>query len=149
MKATELETRPSAAKYAVFVDEQLARVRSRIRALDAGRSVMMLGVVTLAYFLVMSAFDLAAGGADDPLVTGKIAGESLVALFQGVCVVLFAVVFGVRFGPDQLARMLLPCLACCLLGGAFGLADGGRGVNSLACAAGYGRGLWPLFWFST
>ncbi len=56
------------------------------------------------------------------LVTGKIAGESLVALFQGVCVVLFAVVFGVRFGPDQLARMLLPCLACCLLGGAFGLA---------------------------
>src|SRR5438874_11029081 len=68
--ATELETKPSVPKYEVFVDEQLARVRSRIRALDAGRSVMMLGVVTLAYFLVMSAFDLAAGGADDPLVTG-------------------------------------------------------------------------------
>ncbi|HJP73350.1 MAG TPA: ABC transporter permease [Pseudonocardiaceae bacterium] len=56
------------------------------------------------------------------LVTGKIAGESLVALLQGVCVVIFAVVFGVRLAPAELARMVLPCLACCLLGGAFGLA---------------------------
>jgi ABC-2 type transport system permease protein len=56
------------------------------------------------------------------LVTGKIAGESLVALFHGFCVVVFAVIFGVRFSPEQLGRMLLPCLACCLLGGAFGLA---------------------------
>ncbi len=56
------------------------------------------------------------------LVTGKIAGESLVAVFQGVAVVVFAVIFGVRFSPEQLARMVLPCLACCLLGGAFGLA---------------------------
>src|SRR5437660_10397408 len=72
MKATasEQETKPSLPKYEVFVDEQLARVRSRIRALDAGRSIMMLGVVTLAYFLVMAAFDLAVKGADEPLVTG-------------------------------------------------------------------------------
>jgi ABC-2 type transport system permease protein len=56
------------------------------------------------------------------LVTGKIAGESVVALFQGVAVVVFAVIFGVRFSPEQLGRMVLPCLACCLLGGAFGLA---------------------------
>jgi ABC-2 type transport system permease protein len=56
------------------------------------------------------------------LVTGKIAGETAVALCQGVAVVAFALVFGVRMGPDQLGRMLLPCLGCCLLGGAFGLA---------------------------
>jgi ABC-2 type transport system permease protein len=56
------------------------------------------------------------------LVTGKIAGETVVALFQGACVVVFAVAFGVRFSPLQLARMLPPCLGCCLLGGAFGLA---------------------------
>jgi len=56
------------------------------------------------------------------LVTGKIVGESVVALFQGACVVAFAVAFGVRFSPLQLARMLPVCLGCCLLGGAFGLA---------------------------
>ncbi|MGH3533326.1 MAG: ABC transporter permease [Pseudonocardiaceae bacterium] len=56
------------------------------------------------------------------LVAGKIAGETLVALFQGGCVVMFAVLFGVRMAPGQLAQMLLPCLTCCLLGGAFGLA---------------------------
>jgi ABC-2 type transport system permease protein len=56
------------------------------------------------------------------LVSGKIAGEALVALVQGCCVVVFAVVIGVRTTPDQLARMLPVCLASCLLGGAFGLA---------------------------
>jgi ABC-2 type transport system permease protein len=56
------------------------------------------------------------------LVSGKIAGEALVALAQGCCVVVFAVVIGVRMTPDQLARMLPVCLASCLLGGGFGLA---------------------------
>jgi ABC-2 type transport system permease protein len=55
------------------------------------------------------------------LVTGKILGETLVALLQGGCVVAFAVVFGVRLAPDQVGRMVLPCLACCVLGSAFGL----------------------------
>jgi ABC-2 type transport system permease protein len=56
------------------------------------------------------------------IVSGKIAGETLVALAQGCCVVVFAVVIGVRMTPGQLARMLPVCLASCLLGGAFGLA---------------------------
>jgi ABC-2 type transport system permease protein len=56
------------------------------------------------------------------LVCGKIAGESLVAVFQGCCVVLAALVFGVGLGAAQLARMAAPCLGCCLLGAAFGLA---------------------------
>lgn len=56
------------------------------------------------------------------LVTGKITGETFVAVLQGGCVVVFAVLFGVRMTPEQLARMLLPCMASCLLGGAFGLA---------------------------
>ena len=55
------------------------------------------------------------------LVAGKICGESLVALFQGACVVTFAAAIGVRLTGGQLAALLLPCLACCLLGGAFGL----------------------------
>jgi ABC-2 type transport system permease protein len=55
------------------------------------------------------------------LVTGKIFGEALVALFQGGCVVAFAAVIGVRITGGQLAVLVLPCLACCLLGGAFGL----------------------------
>jgi ABC-2 type transport system permease protein len=55
------------------------------------------------------------------LVTGKICGEALVAFFQGGCVVAFAAAIGVRISGGQLAALALPCLACCLLGGAFGL----------------------------
>ena len=56
------------------------------------------------------------------LVTGKVAGETSVACCQGVCIVVFAVAFGVRMSPAQLAPLVAPCLASCLLGGAFGLA---------------------------
>jgi ABC-2 type transport system permease protein len=56
------------------------------------------------------------------LVTGKVAGETLVAVFQGICIIGFAVAFGVRMSAGQLAALAGPCLACCLLGGAFGLA---------------------------
>lgn len=56
------------------------------------------------------------------LVMGKIAGETLVALFQGGWVVVFAVAAGVRVSGSQLPALLAACLASCLLGGAFGLA---------------------------
>lgn len=55
------------------------------------------------------------------LLTGKIFGETLVAIFQGGCVVAFAAAIGVRITGGQLDALILPCLACCLLGGAFGL----------------------------
>jgi ABC-2 type transport system permease protein len=56
------------------------------------------------------------------LVAGKVAGETLVALVQGIFITLSAVAFGVRMSPAQLAMLVAPSLACCLLGGAFGLA---------------------------
>ena len=56
------------------------------------------------------------------LVTGKVAGETLVALVQGACIVAFGVAFGVRMSAGQLAALAAPAVACCLLGGAFGLA---------------------------
>ncbi len=56
------------------------------------------------------------------LVAGKVAGETLVALCQGIFITLAAVAFGVRMSPAQLGMLLAPALACCLLGGAFGLA---------------------------
>jgi ABC-2 type transport system permease protein len=56
------------------------------------------------------------------LVSGKVAGETLVALAQGAGIVVFALAFGVRIAPGQLAALAAPCLASCLLGGAFGLA---------------------------
>jgi ABC-2 type transport system permease protein len=56
------------------------------------------------------------------LVTGKVTGETLVSLCQGACIVVFALAFGVRMTPAQLAALLAPGVACCLLGGAFGLA---------------------------
>jgi ABC-2 type transport system permease protein len=56
------------------------------------------------------------------LISGKIAGETLVALVQAGCVAAFALAAGVRLGAGQAAILLPACLACCLLGGAFGLA---------------------------
>jgi ABC-2 type transport system permease protein len=56
------------------------------------------------------------------LLGGKVAGETLVALAQGVLIVAFAVAFGVRIAPARLALLIIPALACCLLGAAFGLA---------------------------
>jgi ABC-2 type transport system permease protein len=42
------------------------------------------------------------------LVTGKVAGETLVAFCQGIFIVGFAVVFGVRMSPGQLGGVLVP-----------------------------------------
>jgi ABC-2 type transport system permease protein len=56
------------------------------------------------------------------LVAGKVGGETLVALCQGMLITLSAVAFGVRMSPGQLTTLLAPALACCLLGGSFGLA---------------------------
>lgn len=56
------------------------------------------------------------------IVAGKVLGESLVALCQGVGIVAFAVLFGVRMNAGQVMALLPACVACCLLGGAFGLA---------------------------
>jgi len=56
------------------------------------------------------------------LLAGKVAGETLVAFCQGIFITFSALAFGVRMSPGQLAMLLAPSLACCLLGGAFGLA---------------------------
>jgi ABC-2 type transport system permease protein len=56
------------------------------------------------------------------IVGGKVLGESLVALTQGIGVVVFALLFGVRMSPAQLGALLPTSVASCLLGGAFGLA---------------------------
>jgi ABC-2 type transport system permease protein len=56
------------------------------------------------------------------LLAGKIAGESLVALCQGVLIVAFALAFGVRMGAGQALTLVGAGVACCVLGSAFGLA---------------------------
>jgi ABC-2 type transport system permease protein len=56
------------------------------------------------------------------LLAGKIAGESAVAVAQGVCIVAFAVAFGVRMTGLQALGLAGTGLASCLLGAAFGLA---------------------------
>ena len=56
------------------------------------------------------------------LIAGKIAGECLVALVQGACVLAFAAAFGVSVPPGKLLTLTLAGLACCLAGAAFGLA---------------------------
>lgn len=56
------------------------------------------------------------------IVTGKVIGESLVALCQGVGIVAFATLFGVHMSPEQVLALIPPSIACCLFGAAFGLA---------------------------
>jgi ABC-2 type transport system permease protein len=56
------------------------------------------------------------------LLAGKITGESAVAVCQGICIVAFAIAFGVRMTGLQVLGLAATGLACCLLGSAFGLA---------------------------
>jgi ABC-2 type transport system permease protein len=56
------------------------------------------------------------------IVTGKVLGESLVALFQAAGIVVFALLFGVRMSVVQVSALVPAAVACSLLGGAFGLA---------------------------
>jgi ABC-2 type transport system permease protein len=55
------------------------------------------------------------------IVLGKISGESLVALAQGVAIVLVGVLLGIRLSPTQLALLVPASIVACLFGGAFGL----------------------------
>ena len=56
------------------------------------------------------------------IVAGKVIGESLVALVQGVGIVVFALVLGVHAAWQQLAWLIPPALLACLYGASFGLA---------------------------
>jgi ABC-2 type transport system permease protein len=55
------------------------------------------------------------------IVIGKIIGEGLVALVQGLGIIAFGLVIGVDLGPPQLLGLLTAGIVACLLGGAFGL----------------------------
>lgn len=55
------------------------------------------------------------------IVIGKILGESAVAIAQGVGIVLFGVLIGVRFDLTQIGRIIPASIAVCLLGGTFGV----------------------------
>ena len=55
------------------------------------------------------------------IIFGKILGESLVALAQGVVVVLFAFVIGVPLSVSQLLGLVPVAVVACLFGGSFGV----------------------------
>jgi ABC-2 type transport system permease protein len=55
------------------------------------------------------------------IVFGKILGESLVALPQGVAVVAFGFIVGIRLSATQLLGLVPVGIAVCIFGGAFGL----------------------------
>jgi ABC-2 type transport system permease protein len=56
------------------------------------------------------------------IVFGKIVGETLVALPQGVAIVIFAMLIRVPIDAAQIAAITVVGLAACLFGGAFGIA---------------------------
>jgi len=55
------------------------------------------------------------------IVFGKIVGESLVALPQGLAILVFGLIMGVSMSGQQIISMLPVAIACSLLGGAFGV----------------------------
>src|SRR5487761_1545143 len=55
------------------------------------------------------------------LVAGKVLGESLVALVQGLGIVAFALAIGVRFSAGEAVALVPASLAACAVGAAFGL----------------------------
>ena len=55
------------------------------------------------------------------IVFGKILGESLVALAQGIGIILFGLLVGVRLSPPQLLSLAPVALLICLFGGSFGI----------------------------
>src|SRR5690242_14963230 len=55
------------------------------------------------------------------IVFGKILGESLVALPQGLAIVAFAIIVGIRASALQVGSLALAAILICLLGGAFGI----------------------------
>lgn len=55
------------------------------------------------------------------IIAGKILGESLVALAQGLGIIIFGVIIGVHFPLQTLLALLPVFLAVCFLGGAFGV----------------------------
>ncbi len=55
------------------------------------------------------------------IVVGKIVGETLVAVPHAIAVVLCGLALGVTIAPWQVLVLVACGLACCLLGGAFGL----------------------------
>lgn len=55
------------------------------------------------------------------IIVGKILGESLVALTQGVGIVLLGLIMRIPFTFEQLVAILPVCLFICILGGAFGI----------------------------
>src|SRR2546428_9194119 len=55
------------------------------------------------------------------IVFGKILGESLVAIVQGIGVLIFGLVIGIQLSFAQLIALAPVAVAVCLLGGAFGV----------------------------
>lgn len=55
------------------------------------------------------------------IIFGKIVGESLVALVQGIAIVAFGIIIGVQFSPIQALGLIPTGIAVCLFGGAFGV----------------------------
>lgn len=55
------------------------------------------------------------------IIGGKIVGEAMVALVQGVAIVVFGYIIGIEIGPGQLLALAVAGVMAALVGGAFGV----------------------------
>ena len=68
------------------------------------------------------------------IVIGKVLGESLVALPQGLAIVVFGIVIGIALGPAALLALVPTALVITVFGGAFGVLVLSRLPNRRAAA---------------
>jgi ABC-2 type transport system permease protein len=76
------------------------------------------------------------------IILGKIVGESVVSLLQGIAVIGLGLVVGVRMTPVMLLGLVPVLLSACLLGGAFGVL-----MLSLFSSQRAANQLFPLIFF--
>lgn len=100
--ATDLEHKVPSTKYQGFIDQQIARVRRRIRMFDVGSALLMFVVAVLGYALLMALLDRTF---ELPLAV-RFVGLVLGALVAGFFLVLTTVRLGRRISSHYAAREL-------------------------------------------
>lgn len=105
--AIDQKTRPPSAKFESFVDQQLARVKQRLRAIDLGAAALLLLAITLGYAALMAVFDLAVRGSSEAWVgTARLLGFSGYVLAMAAGGYLLVARCLRRINPYYCARQL-------------------------------------------
>jgi collagen type III alpha len=106
--ATEQQTRPApSAKFEAYVEQQLGKVKQRLRAIDLGAAALLLLAITLGYAALMAVFDLIVRGSSEWWVGNvRLIAFGLYMLAMAGGGYLFVTRFLRRINPYYCARQL-------------------------------------------